>query len=101
MIYHFSPRERRVAPRAAGGRSASEDKSHRRLRCFSEEVLGRDEAPAHVRSSQNGRSETPAAGGGRPLNDEAPRVAGRTSSERQAHCAAGTSDLPFEGLRYI
>src|SRR5207253_10509868 len=55
IIHHSSPRERRVAPRAAGafrirGRVALG------LRCFSAEVLGRNEAPAHVRSPQNGRS---------------------------------------------
>src|SRR5438445_5084882 len=99
MIYHFSPCERRVVSRAAGGHSASEDKSRRRLRCFSEEVLGRNEAPAHVRSSQNGRSETPAARGGRPLNDEAP--GGGTNFVRTARLTAlrAPPTFHFEGLR--
>ena len=44
------------SPSSSGWHSASEDESHWDLRCFSAEVLGRNEAPAHVRSPQNGRS---------------------------------------------
>src|SRR5438445_6734738 len=40
------------SPSSSGWHSASEDESHWGPRCFSEEVLGGNEAPAHVRSPQ-------------------------------------------------
>src|SRR5438128_5775248 len=71
IIHHFSPRERRVVARA-GGRIPRPRTSRTGVSvAFQRKSSGRNEAPAHIRSPENGRFGA-AAGWSTPLTQRVP-----------------------------